>query len=84
MLQPGCEGPFDVQKGRRDFSRDAAAENGLILPGRENLLDFLSCGLSLLSYNGNLRDPFAWPQERQPLCELGGAPRDSSPVGAGS
>ena len=40
-LQPGCEGPFVVQEERGDFFQDAAAENGLISPGGENLLVFL-------------------------------------------
>ena len=62
-LQQGCE-PFEVQEGRRDFSQDAAVENGLISPGGENLLDFLCCSWSLSSYDRDLRDPFRWLQER--------------------
>ena len=37
---------------------------GLISPGRENLLDFLEVRQVLSTYNGDLRDPLGWPQER--------------------
>ena len=37
---------------------------GLILPGRENLLDFLELRQVLSTYDGDLRDPLWWPQER--------------------
>ena len=37
---------------------------GLILPGGENLLDFLELQQVLLTYDGDLRDPLWWPQER--------------------
>ena len=37
---------------------------GLISPGGENLLDFLELGQVISSYNGDLRDPLWWPQER--------------------
>ena len=37
---------------------------GLISPGRENLLDFLEVRQVLSTYNGDLRDPLWWPQER--------------------
>ena len=37
---------------------------GLISPGGENLLDFLELRQVLLTYNGDLRDPLWWPQER--------------------
>ena len=37
---------------------------GLISPGGENLLDFLELGLVLSTYDGDLRDPLWWPQER--------------------
>ena len=37
---------------------------GLISPGGENLLDFLVLRLVLSTYDGNLRDPLWWPQER--------------------
>ena len=37
---------------------------GLISPGGENLLDFLELGQVLSSYDGDLRAPLWWPQER--------------------
>ena len=36
---------------------------GLILPGGENLLDFLELRQVLSTYDGDLRDPLWWPQE---------------------
>ena len=37
---------------------------GLISPGGENLLDFLELRQVLSTYEGDLRDPLWWPQER--------------------
>ena len=37
---------------------------GLISPGGENLLDFLELPQVLSTYDGDLRDPLLWPQER--------------------
>ena len=37
---------------------------GLISPGGENLLDFLGLWQVLKTYEGDLRDPYLWPQER--------------------
>ena len=37
---------------------------GLISPGEENLLYFLELRQVLSSYDGDLRDPLWWPQER--------------------
>ena len=37
---------------------------GLISPGGENLLDFLELRQVLSTYNGDIRDPLWWPQER--------------------
>ena len=37
---------------------------GLILSGGENLLDFLELRQVLSTYDGDLRDPLWWPQER--------------------
>ena len=46
---------------------------GLILPGGENLLDFLELRQVLSTYNGDLRDPLWRPQERPvPMGLLGG------------
>ena len=36
----------------------------LILPGGENLLDFLELRQVLSTYDGEHRDPLWWPQER--------------------
>ena len=37
---------------------------GLISPGGEKLLDFVELQQVLSTYDGNLRDPVWWPQER--------------------
>ena len=37
---------------------------GLISSGGENLLDFLELRQVLSTYDGDLRDPLWWPQER--------------------
>ena len=37
---------------------------GLISPGGENLLDFLELRQVISNYDGDLRDPLWWPQER--------------------
>ena len=37
---------------------------GLISLGGENLLDFLELRQVLSTYDGDLRDPLRWPQER--------------------
>ena len=37
---------------------------GLISPGGENLRDFLEVWQVLSTYDGDLRDPLWWPQER--------------------
>ena len=43
---------------------------GLISPGGENLLDFLELRQVLSTYDGDLRDPLWWPQERPIPSEL--------------
>ena len=45
---------------------------GLISPGGENLLDFLELRQVLSTYDGDLRDPLWWPQERSVPMELPG------------
>ena len=58
---------------------------GLIVPGGDDLLDFLELPLVLSTYDGDLRDPLWWPQERPvPMRVCSGASRDSSPVYAGA
>ena len=37
---------------------------GLISPGGENFLDFLELRLVLSTYDGDLRNPLWWPQEK--------------------
>ena len=39
-------------------------------PGGENLLDFLDLRQVLSTYDGYLREPLWWPQERPVPCEL--------------
>ena len=57
----------------------------LISPGRENLLDFLKLLQVLSTYDGDLRDPVWWAQERPvPMRVAQGDSRDSSPVDAGA
>ena len=56
--------PLEVPEIRCDYPRDASAEMGLISPGGENLLDFLELRQVLSTYDGELRDPLWWPQER--------------------
>ena len=48
---------------------------GLITPGGENLLDFLELQQVLSTYNGNLRDPLWWPQERPVPLRVAREPR---------
>ena len=60
----GVKDPLEVPDVRCYQARDASAEVGLISPGRENLLDFLELQQVLSTYDGDLRDPLWWPQER--------------------
>ena len=60
----GVKYPFEVPEVRFDWPRDASAEMGLISPGGENLLDFLQLRQVHSTYEGDLRDPLWWPQER--------------------
>ena len=56
--------PFEFPEFRCDEPPDASEEMGLISPGGENLLDFLELRQVLSTYDGDLRDPLWWPQER--------------------
>ena len=47
---------------------------GLISPGGENLLDFLELRQVLSVYDGDLRDPLWWPQERPVLMRVARGP----------
>ena len=60
----GVKDPLEVPEVRCDKPRVASAEMGLISPGGENLLDFLELWHVLSSYDGDIRDPLWWPQER--------------------
>ena len=60
----GVNDPSEVPEVRCDYPRDASAEMGLISPGGKNLLDFLEFRQVLSTYDGDLRDPLWWRQER--------------------
>ena len=60
----GLKDPLEVPVVRCYLPRDASAEMGLISPRGENLLDFLELRQVLATYDGYLRDPLWWPQER--------------------
>ena len=60
----GVKDPLEVPEDRCDLPRNASAKTGLISPGGENLLDFLELRQVLSTYDGDLRDPYWWPQER--------------------
>ena len=60
----GVKDPLEVPEVRCDLPRNASAETGLISPGGENLLDLLELRQVLSTYDGDLRDPLWWPQER--------------------
>ena len=58
---------------------------GLISPGGENLLDFLELVQVFSLYDGDLRDPLWWTQERPvPMRVAGGPLRISLPSMPGS
>ena len=91
----GVKDPVEVPEVRCDYPRDASAEMGLISPGGKNLLDFLELRQVLSTYDGDLRDPLWWPQERPvpmrvPLRPLGisltsmQGPKTLCGVGAGT
>ena len=60
----GVKDPLEVPDVRCDLPGDASVEMGLILPGGDNLLNFLELWQVLSTYDGDLRDPLWWPQER--------------------
>ena len=60
----GVKDPLKVPEFKCDYPLVASAEMGLISPGLENLLDFLELRQVLSTYDGDLRDPLCWPQER--------------------
>ena len=60
----GVKDPLEVPEIKCDYPLVASAEMGLISPGGENVLDFLELRQVLSTYDGDLRDPLWWPQER--------------------
>ena len=60
----GVKDPLEVPEVRCDYPRDASAEMGLIWPGGDYLLNFLELRQAISTYDGDLRDPLWWPQER--------------------
>ena len=60
----GVKDPLEVPEFKCDYPLVASEEMGLISPGLENLLDFLELRQVLSTYDGDLRDPLWWPQER--------------------
>ena len=60
----GVKDPLEVPEFKCDYRLVASAEMGLISPGLENLLNFLELRQVLSTYDGELRDPLWWPQER--------------------
>ena len=60
----GVKDPFEAQEGKWDFSRDAGAKTASsCVEGRISWF-FSSRGRFLSRYDGDLRDPLVWPQER--------------------
>ena len=77
--------PLEVPEVRCDQPGDASEEMGLISPGGENLLHYLELAQVFWRYDGDLRDPLWWPQERPvPMRVARGDSRDSSPDDAGA
>ena len=60
----GVKDPLEFPDVRCDSPRESSAEMGLISPGGEKLLDFLELLQVFSTYDGDLRDPLWWPQER--------------------
>ena len=73
---------FRAQEESWDFSQVASAKKGASarVEGRISWF-FSSCGWVLSSYDGDLRDPLLWPQERPVSMRVAGASWDSSPIG---
>ena len=60
----GVKDPLEGPEVTCDQPRDASAEMGVISLREENLQDFLELRKVLSPYDGDLRDPLWWPQER--------------------
>ena len=63
-LQQGCEDHLEVPEVRCHLPQEASAEMSLFSPGGQNLLDFLELQVVFSTYDGDLRHPLWWPQER--------------------
>ena len=60
----GVKDPLEVPECKCDYPLVASAEMDLMSPGGENILDFLELRQVLSTYDGVLRGPLWWPQER--------------------
>ena len=60
----GVKDPLEVPEVRCDYARNASVEMGIISLRGEKLLDFLLLRQVSSTYDGALRDPLWWPQER--------------------
>ena len=60
----GVKDPLEFPEFKSDYPLVVSAEMGLISPGGEKLLDFLELLQVFSTYDGDLRDPLWWPQER--------------------
>ena len=60
----GVKDPLEVPEFKCDYPIVASLEMGLISPGGKNRLDFLELRQVLSTYDGDLRDPLWWPQEK--------------------
>ena len=70
----GVKDPLEVQEVRCDLPRNASAETGFFSSGGKNLLDVLEFRQVLSTYDGDLRDPRWWLQERPILMRVAQGP----------
>ena len=69
------KGPLEGPVVRCDEPRDASAEMGLNSTGGENLLYFLEMRQVLSTFDGDLRGPHWFPQERPVPMRVAQGPR---------
>ena len=60
----GVKDHLEVPEFKGDYPLVSSVEMGLISPGLENLLNFRELRKVLSTYDGDLRDPLWWSQER--------------------
>ena len=60
----GVKDPLEVPEFKCDYPLVASVEMGLMSAGGENILDFLELRQVLSTYDGDIRDPLWWTQER--------------------